>query len=332
MRVSPLRRLLILLARGTGRLARLVARGLSSPILLGLLLALYGLASHYVAAIRHYAPLRIAGWLDVKAQLDNVFHAALLNAWELPGNLVRGRWVEAMENLTNFSGIRTDAYTRVFYAGATNDAEAFVIVTPWLMAALIGLRLGLVLCRRRRDDALRGWRENADRTLVYFAHLGLASAVFSLLLLNSVQYYQNLSSLTGVLGYLGSALATAIDMVAVAGSAVIKEVLWHAVLMLTDGKEKTLGLLTHSRELESLSHYLARFPTSKIVPALHTATYQALGSALLLASAHFLQRRAHRSLAVESSASLAAKPRPRPRRRSVRPAASGYRRRSTVKR
>lgn len=299
-------------------LGGVIARALSSSFVVGLLLALYGLATHYVTGLRHYAPLRATGWFDVKSHLGNVFYGAAANAVDLVPNLFAGRFDAVVVNLTNLAGIRSDVYTRVLHAGADNLAETFVRTAPWWILALLTLRVvlslrrhraelgALKLGRRRSNSAPRFNRREdkrhngpsllllLDRALSYGARTGLAAALFALLLLNSADYYQNLSGFTRFIGYLGSGLSTALDYLTVTGAAVFKELIWHVAFLFTDGKEKTIGLLT-SEPVETLSHYLANFPKERIPAALHTAVYQAVGAGLLWGVAHALQRRlAHR--------------------------------------
>ena len=180
--------------------ARGTARVLTGSVLLGVTLAAYGLATHYVDAMRARSPLRIEAWWDVKAQVGNVFYAALRNAGELPTNLWHGEWAAAVANLTNMSGIRSSVYTQVLHAGATNHAETFTLWAPPLLAVL-GL-LGLL--RQHR----------AGRSLLsFFARIGIVSAATTTLLLNVVFYYQGVSGLTGWIGLLGSGLAKVVDTV-----------------------------------------------------------------------------------------------------------------------
>ncbi len=302
------------------RLALTLLRVTCSAPMLGLVLALYGLATHYVTAARESSPFRIAGWFDVKAEIGNVFYAALVNTGEFFPHLLHGQWTEALTNLTNMAGIRSGIYTRLLHSGATNNAESFMLAAPWILFGLLALRLGFAL-HARRDCLRRLWmllrrkksadtkvrhrgldrreavqqelrvlRFSCDQGLVYLAQTGLISAAVTALLLNTVEYYQGLSGLAGLLGYLGSGLATAVDYFA-AGSAFLKEMIWHAFYLLTDGKETTIGLLTHSQPIEDLSHYLARFPTARIPAALHTAVYQAFCAGIIWAVAHALQLR-----------------------------------------
>ncbi len=308
------------LAKIAGWLAGQLLQTLNHPITLGLLLALYGLATHYVTAMRSYAPMRIDGLLDVKSQLGNVFYAAGKNGWEFFPHLFHGEFGAAVTNLTNISGIRSDVYTHVMHAGATNNAEAYVRYAPFLLGGLVLSRvlvyavrnrhraqrlaaLALLPRHRGRTAAARQIHRDAlghelrfaqfsfDQILIYTARAGLASAVFIALLLNSVNYYQAVSGLTGYIGYLGSALSTALDYVSAAGVAIFKQLSWHLFFMLTDGKEKTLGLLADSRSLEYVSHYLANFPASRVPAALHTAVYQASCAGVLWAIAHYFQGR-----------------------------------------
>lgn len=303
-----------------------VVRLLTSSIVLGLLIALYGLGTHYVSAMRQYAPMKVAGWFDVKSQVGNVFYSAAVNGAQLPAHVWEGHMAEAVQNLTNLAGIRSAIYTRLIYADATNSAEWFVRVVPYWIGGLLCVRVLTWFYRRR--DAWRGlkvkdgsrvrrkgtsrrsepkkrgttrteaprreWRLlglAVDDLLIYGARISLASAVFASVLLNATAYYQNVSGLTGYLSYIGTGLATTLDLVGAAGTAVFKELIWHGSFLVTDGKEKTVGVLLGDRNIEFVSHYLARFPEGKITAALHTAVYQALVSGGLWALAHTLQRR-----------------------------------------
>jgi hypothetical protein len=288
----------------------------------GLLLALYGLATHYVSAARAAAPFRSAGWFDVRAEIGNVFYAAFANAREFGPHLFSGEWGAALTNLTNIAGIRSTIYTRVLHNGATNNAEAFMLAAPGLLVTLLIGRLAFALYRHRQrlvalwhltvrrkhsppagnrgrrglniEEARRQeWRVlrfSADQALVYCAKVGLVSALATAMLLNTLDYYQGLSSLAGILGYFGSGIAKAVDMF-VASSFALNEFFWHAVYAVTDGKDKALGWFTHTRAIEDLSHYLARFPRERIPAALHTAIYQAMCAGLIWATAHFFQYR-----------------------------------------
>ncbi|MCF3650402.1 hypothetical protein [Synoicihabitans lomoniglobus] len=313
--------------RALGWLGRASVTMLSSSVCLGLLLALYGLATHYVASMRHYAPLKIAGWFDVKSQVGNVFYAAAANAAEFFPHLAQGKFSDAIGNLTNMAGIRADIYTRLLHAGATNNAESFTVAAPIIIFVLLATRLVVALIRQRenfqrlrqcaaayvrmklrrgrrtpsarlltnaRDALQQEWRVlqfSFDQILVYIARLGVWSALFTALLLNTIEYYQGLSGMTGYLGYVGSGIATAIDATVATGAAVVKEISWHVFYLLTDGKEKTFGWLTRSQELEYVSHYLAKFPLAKIPSALHTAIYQAICAGAAWGLAHYLQGR-----------------------------------------
>lgn len=315
------------------------ARALSSPVLVGLWVALYGLGTHYVSAMRQYSPLRIAAWFDVKSQVGNVFYAAIKNAGELPGHLFAGKFVETVQNLTNLAGIRSTIYTRLIHADATNNAEWFVGMAPFWILGLLLIRgatwlapqvpvrraLAIELPRetylsqsekiKRKGTAaapqslrLRIRRELkraeivVDRLSVYVAKASLAAAVFGSMLLNTAAYYQDVAGLTGILAFMGSGLATTLDVIAVAGSGVFKELIWHASFVITDGREKTIGLVLQDRNVEFVSHYLARFPAKKIPEALHTAVYQALAAGCFWAMAHTLQQRRAQRLAARHEA------------------------------
>ncbi len=263
---------------------RVAARVGTSSVVVGLGLAVCGLLTLYVDAMRQRMPLRIAGWFDVKAQLGNVFYAAARNAGELLPNLIHGQWSAAMANLTNMAGIRSNVYTQVMHAGATNNAEVFTLWAPpsLLLLTLLGLAL-----RRRLGGSL----------LAYLARIGIVSAACTSVLLNAVLYYQGLAGgIAGWIGYVGSGAAKAIDFVVKVGAGAVKEVAWHLFFLLTDGKEKTLGWLTSSQPVEDLSHYLAHFPAAKMNPALHGAVFQALVAAGLLWLAHQRQTRALRAV------------------------------------
>jgi hypothetical protein len=302
-------------------------RGLSSSVVMGLLVALYGLGTHYVASMRESAPLRVAGWFDVKSQVGNVIYAAAVNGAQLPSHLMAGEFAAAVQNMTNLAGIRSSIYTQLIHADATNSAEWFVRVVPSWILVLVILRAftwlyrhgsalgalgkssrervaGLFLSRHRRavarakrvqQEALQreerlGWVA-VDQGLIYVARTGLAAAVLASVLLNAATYYQDVSGVTGLFAIMGTGLATTLDLIAATGAAVGKELIWHLSFLVTDGKEKTLGFLLHDRNIEYVSHYLAKFPASKITAALHTAVYQALGAGILWAIAHALQRR-----------------------------------------
>ena len=298
-----------------GALARASFRCLISSPTIGLLLALYGLATHYVAAMRAYAPWPVLHLFDVKSHLGNVFYAAGRNLLEFGPNLVRGQWSAAIENLTNVSGIRADIYQRVLHADATNNAEAFVLWAPAGIGLLLALRVGVALRRRRTAPPGPPTSRIADG-LAGAARIGIASAFFTSLFLNTVEFYQGLSGIAGLMGYVGSALTTVLDTLAAAGAAFFKEVIWHVVYLVTDGKEKTIGLLTNSRPVEDLSHYLAHFPERKIPDALHTATYQALIAAIAACIAYRQQLR------ITTAMWAAQQPAPRrtaPKKRKPRP-------------
>lgn len=278
--------------RWVWKLSGLAGRIATSSPVIGLGLALYGLATHYVDAMRQHTPLKVTGWFDLKAQIGNVFYAAAHNATQLGPHLWHGAWSAAVTNLTTMAGIRSDLYTQVFYAGATNQAEAFVLFAPPFLGALVVGRLPF-LWRRPTGRPGSPAAPALGGVLAYLARIGMVSAATTTLLLNSITTYQSLAGLAGWLGWLGSGLSQVIDTVISVGAGILKEVVWHVVFMLTDGKEKTIGLLTRNQPVEDLAHYLGHFPPDKIPAAFNTVAYQALAAGLLLGGALHWQHRAH---------------------------------------
>ncbi len=316
------------------RLLILGVRCSSSPAILGLLLSVYGLSTHYLSSMRKYAPLKSDDWFDVKSHIGNVFYSAFSNTWEFIPNLFTGRFSQAIDNLTNIAGIRSEVYTRLIHSDAVNNAESFTRIAPWIIFSLVGVRIlhytiryrqrlrlvwirlySRLIPRKRSKTKRKGSRKQLprkhhfsskelrfflttfDRSIIYFAQVGIASAALTAVFLNTVEYYQGLSGVAGLVGQVGAGLATAIDYLTATGSFVFNELLWHGLFMATEGKEKALGWFTQDKSLEYLSHYLAKMPTDKIPDALHTAVYQAVFAGALWSIAHYTQKRLARNFA-----------------------------------
>jgi hypothetical protein len=84
----------------------------------------------------------------------------------------------------------------------------------------------------------------------------LAAVTISSVIMKTAAYCQDVTTVSGIFAHIGSGLAMLLNVVLATGAAVPKELIWHFLFLVTDGREKTLGWVLQDWNIEYVSYDL----------------------------------------------------------------------------